>query len=349
MSSEGIVSKQKQLRSYPSQIYLQSQPLLQCLQLRGSPSSANLGGSGFKNIDDTCNMASKFSSQQGDSEITGTVACSQPFRYQKSSLFPSYDDPQYSTEEKDATAFQSGDDLQSVVEFHMCNSQSRRLSYENTAPSNISFRQLQDPFYEEKIARYRQSIVSFQECQNCKVDYDTSSPPQSQRSDSCIQPEKHPPACSGGVFYWPRRKTNSTVPSKTRIRWTQDLHDKFLQCVDILGGAEKATPKGILKLMDVERLTIFHIKSHLQKYRTTKCMPDSKEGAGQSYEPVQLNSSVLELKTGKQIVEALQMQLDIQMRLHEQLEVWFLIMTLNLFSHLFRFIWTSFMNITCCS
>jgi hypothetical protein len=30
----------------------------------------------------------------------------------------------------------------------------------------------------------------------------------------------------------------SSVSSKTRIRWTQDLHEKFVECVNRLGGAE---------------------------------------------------------------------------------------------------------------
>ncbi|GMP23822.1 hypothetical protein CsSME_00001291 [Camellia sinensis var. sinensis] len=72
--------------------------------------------------------------------------------------------------------------------------------------------------------------------------------------------------------------TGSAISSKTQIRWTQDLHDRFVECVNHLGGAEKATPKAILKLIDSERLTIFHVKSHLQKYRIAKYMPDSAEG-----------------------------------------------------------------------
>ena len=28
------------------------------------------------------------------------------------------------------------------------------------------------------------------------------------------------------------------APSKTRIRWTQDLHERFVDCVNQLGGAD---------------------------------------------------------------------------------------------------------------
>lgn len=30
----------------------------------------------------------------------------------------------------------------------------------------------------------------------------------------------------------------TVVSSKTRIRWTKDLHEKFVECVNRLGGAE---------------------------------------------------------------------------------------------------------------
>lgn len=111
----------------------------------------------------------------------------------------------------------------------------------------------------------------------------------------------------------------AAISSKSRIRWTTELHEKFVGCVNHLGGAEKATPKAILKLMNSEGLTIFHVKSHLQKYRIAKYMPDSKEGKSPRNS---LNDvTQLDTKTGMQLKEALQLQLDVQRRLHEQLEI----------------------------
>ncbi|XP_027366587.1 protein PHOSPHATE STARVATION RESPONSE 3-like [Abrus precatorius] len=109
------------------------------------------------------------------------------------------------------------------------------------------------------------------------------------------------------------------VSSKTRIRWTQDLHEKFVECVNRLGGAEKATPKAILRLMESDGVTIFHVKSHLQKYRIAKYMPESTHG--KSEKRTHVENVHLDAKTGLQIREALQLQLDVQRRLHEQLEI----------------------------
>ncbi|KAG2262785.1 hypothetical protein Bca4012_046796 [Brassica carinata] len=120
--------------------------------------------------------------------------------------------------------------------------------------------------------------------------------------------------------------SGAVIGTKTRIRWTQDLHEKFVACVNLLGGADKATPKAILKLMDSEGLTIFHVKSHLQKYRIVKYIPESQEGNFEKRscsEEFDTETYVLLFFFfgGVQIKEALQVQLDVQRDLHEQLEI----------------------------
>eukprot|EP00257_Ricinus_communis_P024462 XP_025011876.1 myb family transcription factor PHL5-like [Ricinus communis] len=115
------------------------------------------------------------------------------------------------------------------------------------------------------------------------------------------------------------KSSGADIACKTRIKWTQDLHKRFVECVDRLGGAEKATPKLILKLMGVQGLTIFHVKSHLQKYRIARYIPESTEG--KSDRGVANLISRLDPKTGMQIAETLKLQLDVQRCLHEQLEI----------------------------
>ncbi|XP_077216340.1 two-component response regulator ARR12-like [Tasmannia lanceolata] len=57
-----------------------------------------------------------------------------------------------------------------------------------------------------------------------------------------------------------------TAPKKPRVVWSVDLHRKFVAAVNQLG-IDKAVPKRVLDLMNVEKLTRENVASHLQKYR----------------------------------------------------------------------------------
>ncbi|KAK9281945.1 hypothetical protein L1049_004854 [Liquidambar formosana] len=138
------------------------------------------------------------------------------------------------------------------------------------------------------------------------------------------QPKVHPqiPAQSGEICTVVTSSSSAnSAPGKPRMRWTPELHEAFVDAVNKLGGGERATPKGVLKLMKVEGLTIYHVKSHLQKYRTARYRPESSEGSSEKKSTPMEEMSSLDLKTGIEITEALRLQMEVQKRLHEQLEI----------------------------
>ncbi|XP_022996111.1 myb family transcription factor PHL11-like [Cucurbita maxima] len=113
-----------------------------------------------------------------------------------------------------------------------------------------------------------------------------------------------------------------TRDTKPRLRWTADLHDRFVDAVTKLGGPGKATPKSVLRLMGLKGLTLYHLKSHLQKYRlglqTRKqnVAEQRNENSGTIS-----NFTVEEDDRGVQIAEALKSQVEVQKTILEQLEV----------------------------
>ncbi|KAM3243081.1 hypothetical protein ACQJBY_055200 [Aegilops geniculata] len=120
---------------------------------------------------------------------------------------------------------------------------------------------------------------------------------------------------------------------KPRLRWTPDLHERFVEAVTKLGGPDKATPKSVLRLMGMKGLTLYHLKSHLQKYRMGK---QSKKDTGfetnrgafaaqgisfSSALPPNVPSAGNNTTGETPLADALRYQIEVQRKLHEQLEV----------------------------
>lgn len=128
----------------------------------------------------------------------------------------------------------------------------------------------------------------------------------------------------------------SSADPKPRLRWTPELHERFVDAISMLGGTDKATPKALIRVMGVKGLTLYHLKSHLQKYRLGKQQSresNGHEGARNASPAVQRTSSACsdgpstptptksQNQEGFQISEAIRMQMEVQHRLQEQLEV----------------------------
>ncbi|XP_018462267.1 myb family transcription factor PHL8 isoform X1 [Raphanus sativus] len=129
-----------------------------------------------------------------------------------------------------------------------------------------------------------------------------------------------------------------STDAKPRLKWTCELHHIFIEAVDQLGGPNKATPKGLMKAMEIPGLTLYHLKSHLQKYRLGKSLKfddnnlEAVSSASETQEADSKNDSTdfrgsvnvennNPANEGVQITEALQLQMEVQKKLHEQIEV----------------------------
>lgn len=127
-----------------------------------------------------------------------------------------------------------------------------------------------------------------------------------------------------------------STDAKPRLKWTPDLHERFVEAVNQLGGADKATPKTVMKLMGIPGLTLYHLKSHLQKYRLSKNLHGQANSGNNKIGTVAVGGDRVPETNGSHVhnlnivpqtnknlpfSEALQMQIEVQRRLHEQLEV----------------------------
>ncbi|ONK79561.1 uncharacterized protein A4U43_C01F7630 [Asparagus officinalis] len=150
----------------------------------------------------------------------------------------------------------------------------------------------------------------------CVADNSQKVPVQNKQVQQAI------PSNSGQLTVVSNPSSSCTAgATKSRMRWTPELHDSFVEAVNQLGGSEKATPKGVLKLMKVEGLTIYHVKSHLQKYRTVRYRPESTQDKSEDETTSAERIPSVSLKKDFGLSEALRMQMEVQKQLHEQLEI----------------------------
>ncbi|XP_010432800.2 PREDICTED: two-component response regulator ARR10-like [Camelina sativa] len=87
-----------------------------------------------------------------------------------------------------------------------------------------------------------------------------------------------------------------TAQKKPRVLWTHELHNKFLAAVDHLG-VEKAVPKKILDLMNVDKLTRENVASHLQKFRVA--LKKVSDEANQQANRVAIDSHLMQMTSHK--------------------------------------------------
>ncbi|XVE93315.1 hypothetical protein REPUB_Repub01dG0181000 [Reevesia pubescens] len=123
------------------------------------------------------------------------------------------------------------------------------------------------------IKNLREVSVSMGSRASCSRAVSSSAP----NAQSNFRPGPQPPSHH-------QQQQQQQTARKQRRCWSPELHRRFVNALQQLGGSQVATPKQIRELMQVDGLTNDEVKSHLQKYRlhTRRVPPSTSTPANQS-------------------------------------------------------------------
>ncbi|KAI5426899.1 protein PHOSPHATE STARVATION RESPONSE 3 isoform X2 [Lathyrus oleraceus] len=201
----------------------------------------------------------------------------------------------------DESLVSNTEDSHNSSEEEYSNFQSGNMSFYNHFPQKHDEFLKNDAFLDEK----KPLEISFQRTE----------------SGSCTKSQKHSPQLYGTTCVTSSNSgSRKTLTSKRRIRWTEALHESFMMIVEHLGGPEKAKPKAILDMMKSNSLSLSHVKSHLQKCRSTirlhKALQERSKEGFRTDRVTELQHKIL-----MQIEESQKLQLEVRKSISQQLEM----------------------------